>query len=59
MSLLEYLTSENSATMLAMKTATDNAEEVLDHLKLLKNKTRQATITRELSEIVGGASVLV
>ncbi len=45
--------------MLAMKQATDNAEEVLDHLKLLKNKTRQATITRELSEIVGGASVLV
>ena len=59
MTLLESLTSESSARMLAMKQATDNAEEVLDHLKLLKNKTRQATITRELSEIVAGASVLV
>jgi F-type H+-transporting ATPase subunit gamma len=59
MTLLESLTSESSARMLAMKQATDNAEEVLDHLKLLRNKTRQATITRELSEIVAGASVLV
>ena len=59
MTLLESLTSESSARMLAMKQATDNAEEVLDGLKLLKNKTRQATITRELSEIVAGASVLV
>ncbi len=59
MTLLESLTSESSARMLAMKQATDNAEEVLDNLKLLKNKTRQATITRELSEIVAGASVLV
>ena len=57
--LLESLTSEYSARMIAMKQATDNAEEVLDDLKLLKNKTRQATITRELSEIVSGASVLV
>jgi F-type H+-transporting ATPase subunit gamma len=59
MTLLESLTSEFSARMLAMKQATDNAEEVLDNLKLLRNKTRQATITRELSEIVSGASVLV
>lgn len=59
MTLLESLTSESSARMLAMKQATDNAEEVLDNLKLLRNKTRQATITRELSEIVAGASVLV
>lgn len=58
MTLLESLTSESSARMLAMKQATDNAEEVLDNLKLLKNKTRQATITRELSEIVAGAGVL-
>ena len=57
--LLESLTSENAARMVAMKQATDNAEEVLDDLKLLRNKTRQATITRELSEIVSGASVLV
>ena len=59
MTLLESLTSESSARMLAMKQATDNAEDVLDHLRLQRNKTRQATITRELSEIVGGASVLV
>jgi F-type H+-transporting ATPase subunit gamma len=45
--------------MVAMKQATENAEEVLDDLRLLRNKTRQATITRELSEIVSGASVLV
>ena len=59
MTLLESLTSECSARMMAMKQATDNAEDVLDALKLLRNKTRQATITRELSEIVAGASVLV
>ena len=59
MTLLESLTSESSARMFAMKQATDNAEDVLDNLKLLRNKTRQATITRELSEIVGGAAVLV
>ena len=59
MTLLESLTSESAARMMAMKQATDNAEDVLDSLNLLKNKTRQATITRELSEIVSGASVLV
>ncbi len=59
MTLLESLTSESSARMFAMKQATDNAEDVLDNLKLLRNKTRQATITRELSEIVSGASVLI
>ena len=57
--LLESLTSEHSARRIAMKQATENAEEVLDNLRLLRNKTRQATITRELSEIVSGASVLV
>ena len=59
LSLLESLTSETSARMMAMKQASDNGEEVLHDLKLLKNKTRQAVITRELSEIVGGASILV
>jgi F-type H+-transporting ATPase subunit gamma len=58
-SLLESLTSEFSARMIAMKQATENGEEVLDNLTRLRNKTRQATITRELSEIVGGATVLV
>jgi F-type H+-transporting ATPase subunit gamma len=56
---LESLTSEYAARMAAMKQATENSEEILDSLKLLRNKTRQATITRELSEIVSGASVLV
>ncbi len=57
--LLESLVSEFNARMVAMKQATDNAEDVLDKLKLLRNKTRQASITRELSEIVSGASILV
>src|SRR3989338_6478603 len=59
LTLLESLTSEYSARMIAMKQATENGEEVLDNLRLLRNKTRQATITRELSEIVSGASILV
>ena len=59
LSVLESLTSEYSARMMAMKQASENGEEVLHDLKLLKNKTRQAVITRELSEIVGGASILV
>ena len=59
LSVLESLTSEYSARMMAMKQASENGEEVLQDLKLLKNKTRQAVITRELSEIVGGASILV
>jgi F-type H+-transporting ATPase subunit gamma len=58
LALLESLTSEYSARMVAMKQATENGEEVLHSLKLLRNKTRQATITRELSEIVSGASAL-
>ena len=57
--LLESLVSEHAARTIAMKQATDNSEEILDSLKLLRNKTRQATITRELSEIVSGASILV
>ena len=57
--LLESLASEYNARRVAMKQATDNGEEVLDNLRILRNKTRQATITRELSEIVSGASVLV
>ena len=57
--LLESLASEYNARRVAMKQATDNGEEVLDNLRILRNKTRQATITRELSEIVSGASILV
>jgi len=59
LNILESLTSEYSARMAAMKQATENGEEVLDNLTLMRNKTRQATITRELSEIVSGSSVLV
>ncbi len=59
LTLLESITSEHNARMIAMKQATDNGEEVMDDLTLLRNKTRQATITRELSEIVGGAGVLL
>ncbi|MGH7197933.1 MAG: ATP synthase F1 subunit gamma [Candidatus Omnitrophota bacterium] len=57
--LLESLASEYGARMVAMKQATDNAEEVLDNLTLLRNKTRQTSITRELLEIVSGANALV
>jgi F-type H+-transporting ATPase subunit gamma len=56
--LLESLASEYGARMVAMKQATENAEEVLDNLTLLRNKTRQTNITRELLEIVSGANAL-
>jgi F-type H+-transporting ATPase subunit gamma len=52
----ENLASEHSARMVAMKAATDNAGNVIDELKLVYNKTRQAGITKELSEIVSGAA---
>ena len=49
------MASEQSARMVAMKSATDNAGNLIKELKLVYNKTRQAAITKELSEIVGGA----
>ena len=49
----ENMASEQSARMVAMKSATDNAGNVIGELKLIYNKTRQAAITKELSEIVG------
>jgi F-type H+-transporting ATPase subunit gamma len=52
----ENMASEQSARMVAMKAATDNAGSVIGELKLVYNKTRQAAITNELSEIVAGAS---
>ena len=52
----ENMASEQSARMVAMKAATDNAGNVIDELKLVYNKTRQAGITKELSEIVSGAA---
>jgi len=54
----ENIASEQSARMVAMKAATDNAKDVIDELKLVYNKTRQAAITKELSEIVAGAAAV-
>ncbi len=54
----ENIASEQSARMVAMKSATDNAKKVIDDLKLTYNKARQAAITKELSEIVGGAAAV-
>ena len=54
----ENMASEQSARMVAMKSATDNAGNVIDELKLVYNKTRQAAITKELSEIVAGAAAV-
>ena len=54
----ENMASEQSARMVAMKSATDNAGNVIGELKLVYNKTRQAAITKELSEIVAGAAAV-
>jgi F-type H+-transporting ATPase subunit gamma len=57
-SVLENLASEHAARMLAMKNATDNASDLIDELKLVYNKARQAAITQEISEIVSGAAAV-
>ena len=54
----ENMASEQSARMVAMKAASDNAGNVIGELQLVYNKTRQAAITKELSEIVGGAAAV-
>ena len=54
----ENMASEQSSRMVAMKSASDNAKEVIGDLKLIYNKARQAAITKEISEIVGGAAVV-
>jgi F-type H+-transporting ATPase subunit gamma len=56
--LLESKASEFSARMMAMDSATDNADEMIENLTLLYNRARQAQITQEISEIVGGAEAL-
>ena len=56
--VLENNASEQSAQMIAMRNATDNAKELIDDLTLVYNKTRQATITREMIEIASGAEAL-
>ena len=57
-SVAESMASEQSARMVAMKSASDNAKNVIGELKLVYNKTRQAAITKELSEIVSGAAAV-
>jgi F-type H+-transporting ATPase subunit gamma len=55
---VENVACEMAARMVAMKSATDNAGELIDELRLIYNKARQAAITKELSEIVGGAAAV-
>lgn len=57
-SVAENIASEQSARMVAMKAASDNAKSVIGELQLTYNKARQAAITKELSEIVGGAAAI-
>jgi F-type H+-transporting ATPase subunit gamma len=54
----ENMASEQSARMVAMRAASDNAGTIIDELQLIHNKTRQAAITKELAEIVGGAAAV-
>jgi F-type H+-transporting ATPase subunit gamma len=54
--VVENLACEQAARMIAMKSATDNAGEIIDELQLVYNKARQAAITQEISEIVSGAA---
>ncbi len=56
--LAENMASEQSARMVAMKAASDNAQNVINELQLVYNKTRQAAITKEIAEIVGGAAAV-
>ena len=56
--LLESYASEQAARMIAMENATDNAEDMIKNLTLEFNKARQASITKEMLEIVGGAEAL-
>lgn len=57
-SLIDSKASEHAARMTAMKSATDNADDLIDDLSLTYNRARQAAITQEITEIVGGASAL-
>lgn len=56
--ILELVASEQSARMVAMRNASDNAEELVEHLTLVLNKVRQETITKEICDISGGAEAL-
>ena len=56
--VVENIACEQAARMVAMKSATDNAGDLIDDLQLVYNKARQASITQELGEIVAGASAV-
>ena len=56
--IVENVACEMSARMVAMKSASDNASNLIDELQLIYNKARQASITQELSEIVAGAAAV-
>jgi F-type H+-transporting ATPase subunit gamma len=56
--VVENIACEQAARMVAMKSASDNAGKLIDELRLVYNKARQAAITRELAEIVGGAAAV-
>ena len=56
--VVENIACEQSARMVAMKAATDNADDLINEMQLIYNKVRQASITQEISEIVGGAAAL-
>ena len=56
--VIENHACEQSAKMIAMKNATENADQMIDKMTLLYNNVRQAAITREISEIVGGAAAV-
>ena len=57
-SVVENVACEQAARMIAMKNATDNAGDLIKNLQLVYNKARQAAITQEISEIVGGAAAV-
>ena len=56
--VVENVACEMAARMVAMKAATDNAGKLIDELQLVYNKARQAAITKEIAEIVGGAAAV-
>ena len=56
--VVENIACEQAAKMIAMKSATDNAGELIKEFQLAYNKARQAAITQELAEIVGGAAAI-
>lgn len=58
LAISEAVTSEQAARMVAMKQATDNADEMIQHLTLVRNKVRQASITKEIIEITSGAEAI-